>query len=447
MSDADVIVIGAGAAGLMAAQQIVEADLSVIVLEADERVGGRLKAGEVAGRWVDFGGQWAGAGHTLLQAQAARFGVAAYPQSDSGRTLAQLLGRVMAYTGAAPRMPLISLVELAFLQARWDRDMRTVPTESPWTAPKAGAWDAMTLETWILRHLRTPFARAFARLVPRGAYAVEASQISYLWFMDALRAHQGLTRLLGIRGGGQEAKFAGGMAQIPRRMAETLGDRVVVAAPARRIVQVEDGVVVVTDRGEWRAARIIVAIAPGPAARIEYRPHLPASRDSLHQRMAMGAIIKATVAYAAPFWREAGFSGQIATDDDVLGIVMDDVGPTGPPMLMCFIEGRRALEMSAAGKDARRAAVIASLSRFFGDAAADPLAYDDNDWTQEPWTHGYVGTMGPGVMTRYGSALREPCGRIHWAGTETSTEFSGAIEGALRSGVRAAREVIALHNT
>ncbi len=140
MSDVDMIVIGAGASGLMAAQEIVEAGLSVVVLEADDRVGGRLKAGEVAGRWVDFGGQWVGAGHTLLQAQAARFGIAAYPQANSGRTLAQLLGRVMPYTGAAPRMPLASLVELAVLQAWWDRDMRTVPEEEPWTAPRAAAW-------------------------------------------------------------------------------------------------------------------------------------------------------------------------------------------------------------------------------------------------------------------------------------------------------------------
>jgi monoamine oxidase len=90
--------------------------------------------------------------------------------------------------------------------------------------------------------------------------------------------------------------------------------------------------------------------------------------------------------------------------------------------------------------------VIASLVRFFGPAAANPIGYQDNDWTREVWTHGYVGTMGPGVMTRYGHALREPCGRIHWASTETATEWAGYIEGALRSGIRAAREVVQAHN-
>jgi monoamine oxidase len=443
---ADVIVVGAGAAGLMAAQEILEAGLTAIVLEADNRVGGRLKRAEVGGRVVDLGGQWVGARQSLLKAQAARLGIETYAQHSKGRTLAQLLGKVSLYTGAAPGMPLLALLELTRLQGRWNRDMKRVPAEAPWTAPNAGEWDAMTLETWIQRHLRTSHGRAFARLVPRGAWAIDASQISYLWFMDALRGAGGLTSLLGIEGGGQEAKFVGGMQQIAQKTAEALGDIVVLGAAARRIVQDDEGVRVETNWGAFTARRLIVAVPPGPAGRIQFDPHLPAARDGLHQRMAMGAIIKATVAYDEPFWRRAGFSGQVATDDDVLGIVMDDVAPYGPPMLIGFIEGRRALEMSPLGKEARRAAVVASLVRFFGEAAANPIAYEDNDWTLEPWTHGYVGTMGPGVMTRYGHALREPCGRIHWEGAETSTEFPGYIEGALRSGVRAAREVVLAHN-
>jgi monoamine oxidase len=221
---------------------------------------------------------------------------------------------------------------------------------------------------------------------------------------------------------------------------------VVLEAPARRIVQDEAGVTVVTDKGAFQGRFIIVATPPGPAVRIEYRPHLPAAHDMLRQRMAMGAIIKAAVAYERPFWREAGFSGQVATDDDTLGLVYDDVQDVGPPVLLCFIEGRPAVALSGATKANRREKVIASLVRFFGEAAAHPIAYDDNDWLTEPWTHGYVGAMPPGAMTRYGHALREPFGRIHWAGAETSTQWQGYIEGALLSGIRAAGEVAARHN-
>lgn len=324
--------------------------------------------------------------------------------------------------------------------------MKTVPGEAPWTAPRAREWDALTLETWIGRNLRTAEAREFARIVPRGAWAAEASQVSYLWFLDALRSGEGLNSLMAVEGGVLELKFKGGMHQIARRLADELGDRLVLGAPVRRILQDERGVRIETDKGVLTGRFVIVAAPPTAAARIEFRPHLSAAHDGLRQRMPMGAIIKAAVAYKTPFWREAGFSGQVATDDDTLGIVMDDAQDEGPPVLLCFIEGPHALALSGAAKETRREKVVASLVRFFGEAAADPLAYDDNDWMTEPWTHGYVGAMPPGVMTRFGHALREPFGRIHWAGSETAVEWQGYLEGALRSGVRAAQEVAARHN-
>ncbi len=442
----DVIVVGAGMAGLKAASDLAGKGRSVLVVEADNRVGGRTKAGEIAGRVADYGGQWVGMRHTVLLAEAERLGIETYPQYAEGRTVMQLLGKLTRFKGEVPVMSPLALIELAALQKRWDREMMTVPAEAPWTAPKAREWDGQSLETWIVRNLRTAQAREFARLVPRGAWAAEASQVSYLWFLDALRSGEGLNALMTVKGGVLETKFKGGMNQIARRLAEELGERVVLSAPVRRIVQEDDSVRVVTDRGDFEARFVIVAVPPGPVARIQFEPHLPAARDGLSQRMPMGAIIKLAVAYAEPFWRKAGFSGQVATDDDTLGIVMDDVQDVGPPVLLGFIEGAHALALSGAGKDVRREKVIASLVRFFGPQAAHPIAYDDNDWMLEPWTHGYVGTMPPGVMTRFGHALREPCGRIHWAGSETSVEWAGYIEGAMHSGVRAAQEVYLRHN-
>ena len=443
---ADVIVIGAGFAGLKAAQDLVAMGRSVILLEAKDRVGGRVKRAEVAGRVADVGGQWVGAGHTELMGEAARRGIGTYKQYETGKTVMQLLGKVVHFTGDVPKMNPLALIELLRLQRRWEREMKQVPADAPWSAPKAAEWDAMTLESWIVRNVRTKAAREFARLVPRGAWAAEARQVSYLWFLDALRSGTGLEYLMGVKDGALDSKFAGGMQQVAQRMADELGDRVVLGAAVRKVMQTGDGVRATTDKGDFEGKFLIIAAPPGPIARIVFEPPLPAARDGLHQRMPMGNIIKVIVAYREPFWRANGFSGQVATDDDTLGLALDDTQSGDQGVLLCFIEGRHALEMSAVGKEVRKQKVIDSLVRFFGPKAADYIAYEDNDWMLEPYTHGYVGHMPPGVMTRFGHALREPCGSIHWAGTETATEWAGYIEGAVRSGIRAAKEVAARHN-
>lgn len=446
MREADVIVVGAGVAGLMAAKELVSANRRVIVLEANERVGGRLKRTEVDGRVGDLGGQWVGTGHSVLLSEAKRLGIETYAQYENGKIVMQLLGKLVHFKGAVPKMPILSLLELFRLQKRWDRETKTIPPDAPWRAPRAAEWDSQTLESWIVANVRTAAAREFARLVPRGAWAAEARQVSYLWFLDALRSAGGLAYLMAVKNGALDAKFKGGMQQIAQRLAAELADRVILGAPVQKIEQNADGVRVTTAKGEFAARFVIVAAPPGPISRIQFEPHLPAARDGLQQRMPMGAIIKVIVAYKEAFWRKAGYSGQVATDDDTLGIVMDDARESGPATLLCFIEGRHAIEFSAVGKNARKEKVIASLVRFFGAEAADYVAYDDNDWLTEPYTHGYVGSMPPGAMTRFGHALREPCGRIHWAGSETATEWAGYIEGGMRSGVRAAREVIQRHN-
>jgi monoamine oxidase len=443
---ADVIVVGAGVAGLKAAQELVAKGRSVIVLEGKDRVGGRVKHAELAGRPIDIGGQWVGAGHSVLLDEAKRLGIETYSQYESGRTIMEMFGRRSEFTGTVPRLPPLALIELLFMQKRWEREMKTLPPEAPWDAPRAREWDGQTLESWIIKNLRTRAAREFARLVPRGAWAAEASQVSYLWFLDALRSGTGLDYLMGVKGGALDAKFKGGMHHIPRRMAQELGERVVLNAAVRRIAQDADGARVTTDKGEYTARFVIVAGPPGPAARIDFEPHLSATRDLLHQRMPMGAIIKVVVAYREAFWRAKGFSGQVATDDDVLGLVLDDWLEGTTPMLLCFIEGRHAVALSAASRETRKEKVLASLIRFFGPEAADAIGYEDNDWQVEPYTHGYVGHMPPGTMTRMGPAMREPCGRIHWAGSETEPQWAGYIEGAMRSGIRTANEVIARDN-
>jgi len=186
-----------------------------------------------------------------------------------------------------------------------------------------------------------------------------------------------------------------------------------------------------------------LAIPPALASRIHYDAPLPVKRDGLMQRMPMGSVIKVHVAYEKPFWRTKGLAGMAVSDEHPFNVVFDqspDDESVG--ILVGFIDGDHAVEMSAMGDNARREEVVKSLVAYFGPAAREPIDYVDQDWTAEEWSRGcYVAHMAPGVMTRFGEALRAPCGRIHWAGTETATEWQGYMDGALQSGLRAAAEV------
>ena len=428
----------------------------MIVLEADDRVGGRLKAGEVAGRVVDFGGQWVGARHSMLHAEARRLGVEKpTPQCTPPPqgTVMQLLGKVVTFAGEVPRMSFLALLELARLQAAlWDRDMKTVPAEAPWKAAKASEWDGQTLESWIVKNLHTREGRQFARLVPRGAWAADAGQISYLWFLDALRGGEGLDQLMAVKDGVLDAKFKGGMQQIAALMAGELGDRVVLERAGAQ------------DRSKAkRASRRSPTRACSPRAS-SWSRFLPPRRPAFSSNRASARRPRRALPSACP-WRPSSrwswptrrrsgaraglLSVQVATDDDTLGIVMEDTQDVGPP-IRCwplFHRGRARHRHERGGQGGAKGGghrLPGALLRPGRRPPHRPMTTTTG--RSETWTHGYVGHMPPGVMTRFGHALREPCGRIHWAGAETAVEWPGYIEGALRSGIRAAREVSFRHN-
>ena len=440
---ADAIVVGAGLSGLKAASDLVARGKSVVVVEARDRVGGRTMGGELCGRAIDHGAQWVGPRHTRLLAEAKSFGLQTYPQYAQGKTILSLEGTRSEFAGAVPKMPVLALIELLLLQRRWNRDMKTLPYGAPWEAAKAKEWDSQTLESWIVKNLRTKSARAFARLVPKGSYAASATEVSYLWMMEMLRTNEGLEQLMNVEGGITDAKFKGGAHQIAQRMAGALGESVVLSVPVRTIAQDERSVTVTTDKGVFEAGYAIVAVPPGICSRIDFGDALSPQRQALSQRLPQTGIIKIHIAYEEPFWRGKGYTGQIVSSELPLGIVMEDVQEVGPPMLIGFAEGAQAQKLSAMGGNERRAKVMDCLVGLFGREANDAIGYAEKDWLADEWARGYVGSMGPGVLTQYGEALRAPCGRVHWASTETALLWCGSMEGALESGERAASEVIA----
>jgi monoamine oxidase len=443
---ADVVVVGAGLAGLSAARALRSAGRDVVVLEARDRVGGRTVNEPIGdGKIVELGGQWVGPTQERMYELIRELGLETFPTHDHGDNLFEHGDSVRRYAGTIPKVNPVALAEVGVVLARLNRLARTIPPEAPWTAARASQWDGQTFEDWSRRKIRTGAAREMLRLAIEGVWAAEPRDVSMLHVLFYIRSAGSLERLLDTGGGAQQDRVVGGTQLISIRMAEELGDAVVLEAPVRAIAADAGGVTVTSDRGATRARAAIVAIPPALAGRIAYQPALPAVRDGLTQRMAQGSVVKCMAVYERPFWRERGLSGQLTSTRGPVSVGFDNSPPDGSPgVLLAFLEGRAARDGAAMEPAERRAAVLGSLARAFGPEAAKPEHYVDKAWPNEEWSRGcYGGFMPPGAWTDHGVALRRPIGRIHWAGAETAVIWNGYMEGAVTSGERAAAEVVA----
>jgi monoamine oxidase len=443
---ADVGIVGAGLAGLMAARELVAAGVSVCVLEARDRVGGRTWTRPASdGTLLDVGGQWIGPTQQRMNKLVAELGIETFKTWDTGENVQYRGGERHTYSGAIPTTdPLVAGDVMEALLALNMMAMR-VPLESPWTAPDAAVWDSQTFATWIDANVSAPGARTLLELAIQAVFSAEPRDLSLLHVLFYIRSAGGLMDLLGVTGGAQETRFSTGAQTVANRLADTLGDRVVLSARVHTIIQDDAGAQIISDTLVLSCARVIVALPPTLAGRLYYRPALPGLRDQLTQRMPMGTVYKVQCIYPTPFWRDAALTGQASSDTGAVRITFDNSPSDGSRgVLLGFVEGDEGRVFGQRSPQERRAAVLDCFVRYFGTQAGQPLEYVEQSWAEEEYTRGcYAGYMPPGVWTMYGAALHAPIGRIHWAGTETATHWNGYMDGAVQSGERVAAEILA----
>ena len=446
--DADVCVVGAGYAGLTAALRLKQAGMSVAVLEARDRVGGRVwtrRDVDSRGTPLDLGGTWFGPGQDAAYGLAKEMAVETFPTHAEGETvLVNRDGEMHTYRGLVPKLNPIALAAMGQGMLRLDAMARSIPLDEPWTGKHAHEWDATSSAAWLAAKVPTRDAKHLLRAGVRGLMCTDPAEVSLLHLLYLIRSAGGLNKLLSVEGGYQQDKVVGGALTIAERVSAQLGDAIQVGQPVRTITQDGSGVEVVARDLTVRAKRAVVATPPALAARIEYDPPLPLDRAQLIERMPAGAIMKILVVYPEPFWRQSGVSGQTVVMNSPVETTLDASPPSGAGVIAAFAFGPAARVMTKWSPRERKEFVIKQLIKSFGADAADPTAYVEQEWAAEEWTRGCsMAHLPTGVLTQYGPALRPPVGRIHWAGTETATMSLGTIDGAIRSGERAAAEIAA----
>jgi monoamine oxidase len=447
ISQADFAVVGAGLAGLQTAVDLQGVGADVVVFEARDRVGGRVftatesggpDGGDLA---FDLGGQWVGPGQTLVLRLARQLGLRSVPTLVGDHTTWIINGRRTKGSASLPRIPLLARADLVIAAVRLALMSRMLPPAAPWAGAKGPRWDRLSAGDWLRRHMHTTAGRAVAKILIEANLAVVPDQTSLLGLLFWLRSTTSLRSMAAA----EALRLREGTYEMALRLADPVRNTIRFGDPVRAVRQDATGVRVESDSHAVHCRRAAVCVPPGLCRKIEFDPPLPAERADLLQIQQMGHCVKFHAVYPRPFWRDSGSSAMVLSGDDLVGLTYDNSPDParGPGVLVGFVLADKAKRLSPMDHEEKGQAIRASLGTLFGPEGARPHRLIVHDWMREEWTGGaYAANFAPSSWAKVGGSLNEPFGRVHWGGTETSTEWYGYMEGALRSAQRVVAEML-----
>ncbi|MDL5351406.1 NAD(P)/FAD-dependent oxidoreductase [Microbacterium sp. zg-YB36] len=441
----DVVIVGAGVAGLTAANELRKAGLSVAVLEARDRVGGRLWTDTIDGAMLEIGGQWVSPDQDALIETLADLGLETFNRYREGESVyIGPDGTASRFTGEA--FPVAADTErvIAEITERLDAMVAEIDPDRPYAHPRAQEWDTISWDAWL--RLQTDDDEAVRNL----AFATGSAMLTKPTHAFSLLQSLLMAASAGSYSNLVDADFildkrvVGGLQQVPLLLAERLGDDVFLGQPVRTLAWSDAGVTATADGMTVRARAAILALAPVLYNRISFVPALPRLQHQMHQHLSMGFVIKVHAVYDRPFWRERGLSGTAFSPYELAHEAYDNTNHGDERgTLVGFVSDRNADDVFRLSATERKERILESLSHYYGPDAKNPVVYYESDWGSEEWTRGaYAASFDLGGLHRYGADLRTPVGPIRFACSDLAGAGYQHVDGAIRMGRLAAQGII-----
>ncbi|MBP3042668.1 FAD-dependent oxidoreductase [Arthrobacter jiangjiafuii] len=447
----DVVIIGAGPSGLSAARRLKAAGLSVAVLEARDRVGGRTWTDTIDGAMLEIGGQWISPDQTVLESLVEELGLETFERYRTGESVyIGADGTRRTYTG--DMFPVGGQTEKEMLRLIGILDTLAAETDpaAPWKHPQARELDTISFAHWLHEQSSDEEACNNIGLFVAGGMLTKPAHAFSTLQAVLMAASAGSFSHLVDEDFILDRRVAGGMQQVSERMAADLGDDVVLSSPVRFLRwpgedgTAHDGVTAVSDSVTVRARFAVMAVPPNLYSRVSFDPPLPRRQHQMHQHQSLGLVIKVHAVYATPFWRDKGLSGTCFGAGELVQEVYDNTNHEDPRgTLVGFVSDEKADAMFKLSAEDRKQAILGSVAAFLGEEALTPEVYYESDWGSEEWTRGaYAASYDLGGLHRYGPDQLAPVGPIYWSCSDLAAEGYQHVDGAVRIGLLTADRIL-----